>query len=68
MFLGRVLKNGERSEIENCEETIKKLRVYIDSAFSRQDVTINSRRADDDLLRSKLIIINCYNSQPITYW
>ena len=68
MFLGRVLKNGERSEIEDCEDTLKELKENIDSAFNRQDVTINSRRADDDLLRSKLIIINCYNSQLITYW
>ena len=63
-----MLKPGERSEIEDCEEISKNLKKNIDSAFNRQDVIINSRRADDDLLRSKLIIINCYNSQPITYW
>ena len=63
-----MLKPEERSEIEDCEETLKNLKENIDSAFNRQDVTINSRRADDDLLRSKLIIINCYNSQLITYW
>ena len=63
-----MLKPGERSEIEDCEDTLKNLKENIDSAFNRQDVTINSRRADDDLLRSKLIIINCYNPQLITYW
>ena len=63
-----MLKPEERSEIEDCEETLNNLKENIDSAFNRQDVTINSRRADDDLLRSKLIIINCYNSQLITYW
>ena len=63
-----MLKPEERSEIEDCEEMLKNLKKNIDSAFNRQDVIINSRRADDDLLRSKLIIINCYNSQPITYW
>ena len=63
-----MLKPGERSEIEYCEEMLKNLKENIDSAFNRQDVIINSRRADDDLLRSKLIIINCYNPQPITYW
>ena len=52
-----MLNPGEKSEIEECEETIKKLKVDIDSAFSRQDVAINSRRADSDLLRSKLIVI-----------
>ena len=63
-----MFKSGDRSEIEDCEKTLKNLKENIDSAFNRQDVTINSRRADDELLRSKLIIINCYNSQPITYW
>ena len=63
-----MFKPGERSEIEDCEEMLKNLKKNIDSAFNRQDVIINSRRADDDLLRSKLIIINCYNPQPITYW
>ena len=63
-----MFKPGDRSEIEDCEKTLKNLKENIDSAFNRQDVTINSRRADDDLLRSKLIIINCYNSQLITYW
>ena len=63
-----MLKPGERSEIEDCEKMLKNLKENIDSAFNRQDVIINSRRADDDLLRSKLIIINCYNSQLITYW
>ena len=63
-----MLKPGERSEIEDCGEMLKNLKENIDSAFNRQDVTINSRRADDDLLRSKLIIINCYNPQLITYW
>ena len=52
-----MLKQGEKSEIEECEETIKKLRVDIDSAISRQGVTLSSRKADDDLLRSKLIDI-----------
>ena len=63
-----MLKPGDRSEIEDCEEMLKNLKEKIESAFNRQDVTINSRRADDDLLRSKLIIINCYNPQLITYW
>ena len=63
-----MLKQGEKSEIEDCEETLKNLKENIDSAFNRQEVIIDSQRADDDLLRSKLIIINCYNSQPITYW
>ena len=63
-----MFKPGERSEIEYCEETLKNLKEKIESAFNRQDVTINSRRADDDLLRSKLIIINFHNPQPITYW
>ena len=63
-----MLKPGDRSEIEDCEEMLKNLKENIDSAFNRQDVIINSRRADDDLLRSKLIIINFYNPQPITYW
>ena len=63
-----MLNPGKKSEIEECEETIKKLKVDINSAFSRRDVAINSRRADDDLLRSKLIIINCYNSQLTIYW
>ena len=52
-----MLKPGEKSEIEECEWTIKKLKKDIDSAFSRQDVIINSRRADDGLLRSELIVI-----------
>ena len=52
-----MLKPGERSEIEYCEEMLKNLKENIDSAFNRQDVIINSRRADDDLLRSKLIDI-----------
>ena len=63
-----MFKPGDRSEIEYCEKTLKNLKENIDSAFNRQDVIINSRRADDDLLRSKLIIINCYNPQLITYW
>ena len=63
-----MLKPEERSEIEDCEETLKNLKKNIDSAIGLQNAVTNSRRADDDLLRSKLIIINCYNSQPITYW
>ena len=63
-----MFKPGEKSEIEDCEETLKNLKEKIDSAIGLQDLATNSRRADDDLLRSKLIIINCYNSQPITYW
>ena len=50
-----MLHPGEKSEIEDCEETIKKLKADIDSAFCRQDAAINSRRADDALLRSKLL-------------
>ena len=52
-----MLKQGEKSEIKECEETIKRLKKDINSAFNRQDVTISSRKADDDLLRSKLIDI-----------
>ena len=57
-----MLKPEERSEIEDCEETINNLKKNIDSAIGLQNAVTNSRRADDDLLRSKLIIINCYNS------
>ncbi|PAV17745.1 WD40 domain containing protein [Pyrrhoderma noxium] len=57
-FIGRVLNPGEKSEIEECEETIKKLKVDIDSAFSRQDVAINSRRADSDLLRKLYYVLD----------
>ena len=63
-----MFKPGERSEIEDCEETLNNLKKNIDSAIGLQNAVTNSRRADDDLLRSKLIIINCYNSQLITYW
>ena len=63
-----MLKPGERSEIEDCEEMLKNLKKNIDSAIGLQNAVTNSRRADDDLLRSKLIIINFYNPQPITYW
>ena len=63
-----MLKPGEKSEIEDCEETLKNLKKNIDSAIGLQNAVTNSRRADNDLSQSKLIIINCYNSQPITYW
>ena len=63
-----MLKPEERSEIEDCEKTLNNLKKNIDSAIGLQNAVTNSRRADDDLLRSKLIIINCYNPQPITYW
>ena len=63
-----MLKPEERSEIEDCEETLKNLKKNIDSAIGLQNAVTNSRRADNDLSQSKLIIINCYNSQPITYW
>ena len=52
-----MLNPGEKPEIEECEETIKKLKMDIDSAFSRQNEVIISRKADSDLLRSKLIVI-----------
>ena len=58
----------DRAEIEDSEETLNNLKKNIDSAIGLQNAVTNSRRADDDLLRSKLIIINCYNSQLITYW
>ena len=63
-----MLKPEERSEIEDCEEMLNNLKKNIDSAIGLQNAVTNSRRADDDLLRSKLIIINFYNPQPITYW
>ena len=63
-----MFKPGERSEIEDCEEMLKNLKENIDSAIGLQNAVTNSRRADGDFLRSKLIIINCYNPQPITYW
>ena len=63
-----MLKPGERSEIEDCEETLKNLKKNIDPAIGLQNAVTNSRRADNDLSQSELIIINCYNSQPITYW
>ena len=63
-----MLKPGEKSEIEDCEETLKNLKEKIDSAIGLQNAVTNSRRADNDLSQSELIIINCYNSQPITYW
>ena len=63
-----MLKPEERSEIEDCEETLKNLKKNIDSAIGLQNAVTNSRRADNDLSQSKLIIINCYNSQLITYW
>ncbi|PAV17956.1 nucleotide-binding-oligomerization-domain like receptor [Pyrrhoderma noxium] len=63
-FIGRVLKPGDRSEIEDCEETLNNLKENIDSAFNRQDVTINSRRADDDLLRKLENVLNPNTTSP----
>ena len=52
-----MLKPGEKSEIEDCEETLKNLKEKIDSAIGLQNAVTNSRRADGDLLRSKLIVV-----------
>ena len=52
-----MLKPEERSEIEDCEETLKNLKERIDSAIGLQNAVTNSRRADGDLLRSKLIVV-----------
>ena len=52
---------GEKAGIKECETGLEKLKEEIASAFIRQDVTINVKRANKELLRgmvTDLIYIN----------